>query len=109
MRQKARQFTSGHQGDRASNFSFSLSHPQRDPSCSVMFDIKDQGHFARRWLREVMRIRNRGVQSRALISVYGRKISFFCGLMNSRITGTTDKRWPLFLDTHDFAMLHSRF
>jgi len=98
--EKARQFTSGHRGGRAfeslSLIRGGILH------VLVMFDIKDRGHFAHRWLREVTRIRNHGEQACALIGVSGRKISFFFrGSMNSGPQTSLYQR-PLFFG-------HARF
>lgn len=54
-----------------------------------------------------------GKQARTLIGVYGRKISFFFSWFDdfgaADIPDIVDKRRPLFLDTHNFAMLHRAF
>lgn len=75
-----------------------------------MFDIKDRGHFARRWLREVTRIQNRG-ETGSYWYLRAEDIFFFSWFDDfeaADIPGIVDKR-PLFLNTHNFAMLHRAF
>lgn len=78
-----------------------------------MFDIKGRGHFARRWLREVTRIQNRGETGpHSYWCLRAEDIFFFSWFDDfgaADIPDIVDKRRPLFLDTHNFAMLHRAF